>query len=402
MIKPLSLSLAALLVIAAAQAPDRWVPGWSAPPIGYEAYTRDGLALGRPFRDETVRQQLRAGLAGRTLRVRLSNELADEALRIGGASIVRLDVEGKPVPGSLRRLTFSGARDTRIPARAPMLSDPLDYPVTAGEKLAVSLYFPEEAAPPAHAQIVDIAAGDATGALVLATPRHARASGVASALELSGTAATRVLVTFGDSITEGAGASPGKAMSWPDQLGRMLAANARGRCWAIANMGISGNRLLNAGRGPNALSRFDRDVLSVPNATHVVILEGINDIGKVRNPETDRQPPASELIAAYAQILARAKAHGLKVIFGTLLPYEGAAYADAAGEQRRQTVNAWIRANARRFDGVIDFDAAMREPGQPGVMRLGEQIGDHLHPNDAGYTRMARTALPVLLRQGCR
>lgn len=400
MIKPLTLSLAALLLAGAATGPDHWVPAWSGPPIGYEPDTRDGKALGRPFKDETVRQELRAGIAGKTLRIRLSNELSDEALRIGGASILRLDAEGKAVPGSLRTLTFGGTRDVRIPARAPLLSDPLAYPVAAGERLAVSLYFPDEVAPPTHAQMVDIAAGDATAELTLPSPRRARASGVVSALELSGTAATKVLVTFGDSITEGAGAS--KAMSWPDQLGRLLPSSPQGRCWAIANAGISGNRLLSQGRGPGALARFDRDVLSVPGATHVVILEGINDIGKVRNPDKDWQPPAASLIAAYEQVLVRAKARGLKVIFGTLLPYQGAAYADAAGEQRRQTANAWIRANAARFDGLIDFDKAMDEPGQPGTMRLAEQIGDHLHPNDAGYTRMAETALPQILKQGCR
>lgn len=400
MIKPVATAAAALLVLAATQAPDRWVPGWAGPPIGYEPSTRDGLALGRAFKDETVRQELRVGVAGAKLRVRLTNELSDATLRIGGASILRLDAEGKPVPGSLRSLSFSGARDTRIPARAPMLSDPLDYPVKAGEKLAVSIYYPEEIAPPTHAQIVDILPGDATATLDFAGAKHARASGLVSALEIAGTAATRVLVTFGDSITEGAGAS--KAMSWPDQVGRMLAAGRDSRCWAIANVGISGNRLLGNGRGPGALSRFDRDVLSVPNVTHVVILEGINDIGKVRDPAKQWQAPAASLIAAYEQLLARAKSHGIKVIFGTLLPYGGAAYADAAGEQRRQAVNAWIRANARRFDGVIDFDAAMGEPGQPDTMRPAEQIGDHLHPNDAGYTRMAKTALPVIAAQGCR
>ncbi len=400
MIKRFAIPLAALFVIAAAQAPDRWVPAWSGPPIGYEANTRDGKALGRAFKDETVRQDMRVGVSGKTLRVRLSNELADDALRIGGASVVRLDADGKPVAGSLRTLTFSGARDTRIPARAPMLSDPIDYPVTAGEKLAVSLYFPDEVAPPTHAQMVDLVGGDATAALELAEPHRYRASGVVSALEVSGSPATRVVVTFGDSITEGAGSTSGN--SWPDQLNRMLAANAGGRCWAIANVGISGNRLLGPGRGPGALSRFDRDVLSVPGITHVVILEGINDIGKVRDPEKQWQAPAASLIAAYDQLLVRAKAHGIKVIFGTLLPYGGAAYADAAGEQRRAAVNAWIRANARRFDGVIDFDAAMGEPGQPATMRLAEQIGDHLHPNDAGYARMAKAALPVMLRQGCR
>ena len=140
----------------------------------------------------------------------------------------------------------------------------------------------------------------------------------------------------------------------------------------------------------------------MPGATHVVLLEGINDIGKVSDPATQRQPAAAELIAALDQMLVRAHDRGLKVIGATLLPYEGAAYADAAGEQRRQTVNRWIRMNAARFDAVIDFDTAMQEPGRPNVMRLSDQIGDHLHPNDAGYTRMARAALPVVTGQGCR
>ncbi|KAB7646593.1 SGNH/GDSL hydrolase family protein [Polymorphobacter fuscus] len=384
---------------AQATAAERWIPAWTGPPIGYEPGIRDGL--GRAFKDETVRQDLRVAVTGKRLRVRFTNELADTPLRIGAASILRLDADGGPVPDSLRPLTFAGDTAARIPAHAPMLSDPFDYPVSAGERLAISVWFPDDVAPPAHAQMVDIAAGNATAARELPTPRRARASGLASALEVTGASATRVLVTFGDSITEGAGATPGKAMSWPDQLGRRLAAAPGGRCWAVANQGISGNRLLDSGRGPSALARFDRDVLAVPGATHVVILEGINDIGKVRDA-ADWQPLADALIAAYEQLLARARAGGLRVIFGTLLPYQGAAYADAAGEQRRQAVNAWIRANRKRFDGVIDFDTAMGEPGQPGVMRLSGQIGDHLHPNDAGYTAMAEAALPVILAQGCR
>ncbi len=393
------LSIAALSLVAAAPAPPPgWVPGWTASPIGYEPEIKDGL--GRPFRDETVRQELRAGTAGRQIRVRLTNELSDDPLRIGAASVVRLDANGVPVAGSLRPLRFAQAAGAIVPARAAMLTDPIDYPVRAGERLAVSIHFPTDAAPPAHAQMVDIVTGDATGQTILPSPRRARAPGVVSALDISGSAATRVLVTFGDSITEGAGSSPGN--SWPDQLNRLLAAAPRGKCWAVANAGISGNRLVSTGRGPAALARFDRDVLAVPGATHVVLLEGINDIGKVKDPATQRQPVAAELIAAYDQMLARAHDRGLKVIAGTLLPYEGAAYADAAGEQRRQTVNRWIRSNAARFDAVIDFDTVMQEPGKPGVMRLSDQIGDHLHPNDAGYTRMAQAALPVVVAQGCK
>jgi lysophospholipase L1-like esterase len=395
--RPLFL-LPLVLLIAAAPEP-RWIPAWISPPIGYEPGIRDGL--GRPFKDETVRQDLRVGVAGKSLRVRFTNELSDTPLRIGGASLLRLDAAGKPVPGSLVQLSFVGQGGTIVPARAPMLSDPIAFPVRAGERLAVSIHYPDEVAPPAHAQMVDIAVGNQTGALELTAPKRARASGLVSGIEVAGATQTRVIVTFGDSITEGAGATPGKGMSWPDQLASMLGADARGRCWAVANAGISGNRLLSSGRGPNALSRFDRDVLATSGITHVVLLEGINDIGKVRDPATQRQPAAAELIAAYEQLLARAHARGLKMIVGTLLPYEGAAYADAAGEARRQAVNAWIRANASRFDGFIDFDAAMQDPGKPSAMRASDHIGDYLHPNDAGYSRMARAALPVVLKERC-
>ena len=406
MIRPVLLALSAfsavtLAAAAPAASPDRWAPAWLSPPIGYEPQIKD--ALGRPFRNESVRQEITVGTAGTTLRLRLGNDLGDAPLTIGGASVVRLDGEGRPVPGTLRPLLFQGARGAIIPARAPMLTDPLALPVRAGERLAVTLYFPDEAAPPAHAQMVDVSAGDQTGTLSLAAPRRARAPGLVSGVEVTGGNRTRVLVAFGDSITEGAGASPGKAMSYPEQLGRMLAAGGKaGRCWAVGNAGISGNRLLHDGRGPNALARFDRDALSVPGVTHVLLLEGINDIGKVSDPaKQDQRVSAERIIGAYRQLLARAKARGVKVIVGTLLPYEGAAYAYAQGEERRQAVNRWIRDNAAQFDGLVDFDKAMQEPGKPTVMRLAEQIGDHLHPNDAGYTRMAKTALPVVIAQGC-
>lgn len=392
--------LAALLLIGAA-APERWIAAWTAPPIGYEPKIRNGLD--RPYRDETVRQVVRTGIAGRTLRIRLSNELGDAPLRLGGASIVRLDAAGAPVPGSLRPLSFAGASDVIIPARAPYLSDTVDFPVAAGERFAVSVHYAGEVEAAAHAQMVDVAPGNQTGSVVLTDAKRARASGIVSGVEVTGSREHRVLVAFGDSITEGSGATAGKAMSWPDQLQRLLAASPKGRCWAVANAGISGNRLLSMRRGPNALARFERDVLSVPGATHVVFLEGINDIGAPNDPQNAHERvTAAQIIGAHRQLLARARAAGLKVIVGTLLPYEGAGYANAAGEEQRQTVNRWIRDNAKLYDAVIDFDVAMREPGKPSVMRLAWQVGDHLHPNDAGYTAMAKTALPVVLGQGCK
>jgi lysophospholipase L1-like esterase len=304
------------------------------------------------------------------------------------------------VPESIRALTFAGGRSAVIPAHAPYYTDPIDFAVRQGEELSVSLFYPDEAAPPAHAQMVDVGPGDLTLVSEGASGR-ARAPGLVSAVDVLGNA-PRVLVAFGDSITEGAGSSPGKAMSWPDQLGRLLAASPRNRCWSVVNAGISGNRLLHPGRGPNALSRFDRDVLAMPGVTHVALLEGINDIGKISDPARANQVASAEqIISAYRQLAARAHARGVRIIVGTLLPYEGAAYADAEGETKRKTVNRWIHDNRALFDGLIDFDVAMQEPGKPTVMRLAEQIGDHLHPNDLGYARMARTAFDLFNKQRC-
>lgn len=377
-----------------------WVAGWLSPPIAYEPGI--GGALGRPFADETVRQEVQVAVAGDGLRIRFTNELAEDALRIGAASLVRLDASGAVVPGSQMPLRFGGEAGVTIPAGAPYLSDPADWPVQAGERFAVSVWYPDEAEPPAHAQMLEILGpGDLTGSAVPRVRDRARAPGIVSAVEVSGSATPRVLVTFGDSITEGAGASTGN--DWPAQLSRLLAdAGAPGRCWTVANAGISGNRLLHTGRGPNALSRFDRDVLGVAGVTHVLILEGINDIGKVRDPERmGEQVTAAQIIGAYRQMLVRARNAGLQVIFGTLLPYEGAAYADEAGEQRRQTVNRWLRDNATSFAGLIDFDRAMGATDNPTTLAAAFDTGDHLHPNDTGYTQMARTALPAVLEQGC-
>jgi lysophospholipase L1-like esterase len=386
----------AALALMAGQAEARWVGAWGAAPIGYEPKIRD--ALGRPFRNDTVRQTVRVGIAGKAIRLRLTNELGDAPLKVGAASVARLAADGKVVPGSLRALTFNGSRSVVVPANAPFLTDPLPFPVKAGEELAVSLFYPDEAAPPAHAQMADVGSGDLT-LVADAAMQRARVPGLVSEVDVDG-AAPRVLVTFGDSITEGAGST--HAMSYPDQLGRLLGASARTNCWSVVNNGISGNRLLHDGRGPNALSRFDRDVLAVPGASHVVLLEGINDIGKITDPaRMDQEVTAEQIISALDQLVERAHARGLKAIVGTLLPYEGAAYGSPEGEVKRATVTRWIRANAKRFEGVIDFDSVMGEPGQPRVMRLAEQIGDHLHPNDAGYTRMAKAAFELLARERC-
>jgi lysophospholipase L1-like esterase len=202
-----------------------------------------------------------------------------------------------------------------------------------------------------------------------------------------------VIAAFGDSITDGYRSTDDANHRWPDRLAERL--NAAKQPFALANAAISGNRVLAEALpifGQNALSRFDRDVLSVPGVTHVTVLEGVNDLGM-----TKPTPAAAEIIAGYRQLIARAHGHGLKIIGGTILPYGGAAYFSPAGEVERQKINAWIR-TAHEFDGVIDFDAAMRDPAKPERMKADLQSGDWLHPNDAGYRVMGDTVDLKLFR----
>jgi lysophospholipase L1-like esterase len=194
---------------------------------------------------------------------------------------------------------------------------------------------------------------------------------------------TVAVVAFGDSITDGARTTVDSNNRWPDHLARRLAARG-GAGVAVLNAGISGNRVLGDGAGLSALARFDKDVLMQTGVTHVVVMEGINDIGIARS---NASPTADDLIAAQRQLIARAKARGLRIYGATLTPFEGAAYFTPEGEAKRQAVNQWIR-TSKEYDGVIDFDMVTRDPAAPTKILPAYDSGDHLHPGDAGYKAM--------------
>jgi lysophospholipase L1-like esterase len=389
----------ALSTSALAMTRETWVGAYGNVPIGYEPTIRD--ALGAPFHDQTVRQIVRVATASDRIRIRFSNELGTTAVTIGGASFGQIDASGQVIPGTLRALTFNGSKGARIAPGAPLLADVLAARVAPAVDYAVSVYYPETSAPPAHAQMADVAPGDQTASAGLHEAVRRRVPALVSRIDVAATPTARTLVAFGDSITEGAASTPGAYQSWPDQLTRLLAASRAGRCWSVVNAGISGNRVLHDGRGPNALARFDRDVLSVPGVRAMILLEGINDIGAGAQPDhRDQAVGASAIIATYREMIVRAHAQHIRVLGGTLLPYEGAGYYTAEGEAKRQAVNRWIR-TTRELDGVIDFDVAMRDPAQPAHMSAAADSTDNLHPRDKGYAIMARAAAAVLARDPC-
>jgi len=357
-----------------------WVGAWGGSPA-------PSGPTSKSFENQTIRQALRVTAAGSHVRVRFTNEYGDKPLKIGAATISLTGPDGLPV-GAPVALTFGGQVGTSLPKASAMLSDSVALPVKALDQVSVSLFVPEATGPcTCHVlgvQTVDISGpGDFTHAGFEKKETSTQRPFI-SAVEVAVSTPTRAIIAFGDSITDGYQSTIGANRRWPDVLAERLRKAGLDR--SVVNEAISGNRVLGYGQamfGDAAVARFDRDVLSVPGAGWLVMLEGINDIGQ----GGDARPSADVMIAGYQQIIERAHAHGLKVYLATMLPFEGARYYTEAGEVIRQKVNGWIR-QGRGFEGVIDLDAAIRDPANPKKMRAEWQSGDWLHPNDAGYKVM--------------
>lgn len=391
------MALMSAIVTPATARPADWDASWAAPPAppSLDAPGLPGSFLTPSFKNQTIVQVVRLSRGGTAIRLRLTNEYGAAALRIGAARVVLVDEAGRPVERTRRVVTFAGRPDATIPSGAPWISDPMALAVPDRARLQVSLYLPDDTGPcTCHATGAATArvspAGDYTNR-VFAPIDTFTARAFLSEVDVAADPATGVVVTFGDSITDGFQSSVDADRRWPDQLVQRLAAAPRRRMVGVANAGLSGNRILLDGNpaifGQSAVERFDRDVLAIPGVGTVIVLLGINDIGQKRPAPVT----AAEIVAGYRQLIDRAHGRGLRIVGGTLLPYEGAAYYRPEGDAVRQEVNRWIRTSGA-FDAVIDFDRAMRDPARPGRLQAHLQSGDWLHPNDAGYQVMANTA----------
>jgi lysophospholipase L1-like esterase len=377
-----------------------WVAAWYSPPFPTTAVWSCNQV--RTFSRQTVRQVVRLEAAGERVRVRLTNDLGFEPLVFGEVHVALSSPNGVTEPGTDRTVTFGGERGATVPQGKALVSDPIDLKVGRFQELAISVYYPSGAAPAGHLANLEISqGGNHAGESVWPRAGRAQSPGVVSGVEVDTASPESVLVAFGDSITEGTCATAGAHRDYPDQLSVLLAAQ-RGsdQSWIIVNSGISGNRLLHDGSGPKALARFGRDALDIPGVKAILLMEGINDIGWAFDPDGNGGPlSAADVIGAYQELIRQAHAQGLKIFLGTLAPYEGAKYAHPEGEKVRQEVNAWIR-KGQGFEGVVDFDAALRDPSSPLHYLGADQCGDDLHPNDAGYHAMAEAAFQRLFAPG--
>jgi lysophospholipase L1-like esterase len=345
--------------------------------------------------NSTYRNIVHISLGGDALRVQLTNEFGTTPLTIGAAHIALSAGSGKIQPGTDHPLTFGGRPTVLIPAGGFVLSDPLPMQAAPMADLVVSVFLPDQpaVAPTCHdlgTSTNYLAPGDATAAAELSDPRPTKSWCFLKGIDVRvADPRAAAVVAFGDSITDGYGSTIDANRRWPDYLAQRLHAGKNTASIGVLNEGISGNRLLYDRAGPNAIARFDRDVLAQSGVKYLIILEAINDIGRIpKTGDPESTVTAPDLIFAYQQLIARAHQHGIKVYGATLTPYVGANYASQAGEEVRQAVNQWIRTSGA-FDAVIDFDKATQDPKNPAMFLPEDDHGDHLHPSDAGYKAMA-------------
>jgi lysophospholipase L1-like esterase len=386
----------ALLFLPAALAQDfehdKWLATW-----GAGAQSAAEALVGPPpaplqFDNQTIRMIARISKGADRVRVRLDNTFGTDALAIGSAHVA-LHGTG---PGIIRAtdsvLTFGGSSTITIPSGAPALSDPVDLEIPDLGEVAVSIYLPDptagESVHSVGRQTAYISqAGDFTGALTIPAPTTTEMRFFLSGIEVQAGDRARSIVTLGDSLTDGMNSTLDANKRWPDRLAERLLVRRRPHLLSVVNEGISGNRVLHEVFGPDALARFDRDVIAQSRVAFVTLLLGTDDIGLSALVPSQAVTP-DQIIQGYRQLIERAHVRRIKILGATLTPLEGARLYTPGIEANRQALNAFIRTSGE-FDDVLDFDFVTRDPTHPTRLLPSYDSGDHIHPNYAGYKAMA-------------
>jgi lysophospholipase L1-like esterase len=367
----------------------QWVGTWSTAPM-----LADGGFNVRPFSGTTLREIVHISAGGAEIRVRFTNAYGTDPLTISDAHVSLSAGSAAIQPGLDHAITFGGATSVNIPPGAELFSDPVALAVQPLSDLAISFYLPSQVmrAETYHsfaAQDNFIANGDMSTAPDLPDATKIFSWYFLDGIDVQAVDDSRAIVTLGDSITDGALSTHNSNHRWPDILAARLNQDPNLKDVSVLNEGIGGNRVLNESWGPSALSRLDRDVLSQSGVRYVIVLEGINDIGRLAHLQTPWDDiTAQQLEMALKQIADAAHEHGIKAIGATLTPIGGSGHYSDKGEQIREAVNDWIR-NSGTFDGVADFDKATQDPANPTHFNAAYDSGDHLHPKDDGYKAMA-------------
>jgi lysophospholipase L1-like esterase len=381
-----------------------WVGSWAA---SQQIPETQNLLDAELLRDATLRQIVHLSVGGSQLRVRVSNAFGTAPLHLTAVHVARpVSAAGAAIDAtSDMAVMFDGAPDVMIPAGAEYVSDLVTFGASPLSSLAITIHYDEpprgETGHPGSRATSYVVHGDMVSAANMPDAKTVEHWYQIAGVDVVGAENATAVVTLGDSITDGHGATTNGNDRWPDVLAARMQADKSMRRMGVLNHGIGGNRLLLDGLGPNALARFDRDVVAQTAVKYVIVLEGVNDLGTLTRDHDASDEAHKALMqrieGAYEQMIVRAHAHGIRVIGTTILPYGGSKYYHPGPENEadREAVNAWIR-DPGHFDGVVDFDQVMRDPAHPNTILPAYDSGDGLHPSPAGYKAMG-DAIPLAM-----
>jgi len=339
------------------------------------------------FDKQTLRQIVHTSVGGYMVRIHVSNLFGSQPLTIEDVHIARRSTDSSIVASTDRKVQFGGLSSVIVQPGTTAISDPIEFQVPRPGDVAISIYLPHSIRSatyhPSGFQTSYIADGDVSGNTSIARVRTTQSYYFLINLDVRNQAARGSVVTLGASITDGYASSADTNRRWPNDLARRLA--DAGLNIGVLNQGISGNRLLAAGAGDSAETRFDRDVLKQPGVRWVIFSDDqINDLGSTAPP-----PTGDQLIAGIEALITRAHERQIRFFCSTLTPYQGAGYWTPAGEAAREQINAFLRGKTSGCDAVIDQDAATHDPAHPTQYLPAYDSGDHLHPNEAGLQAIA-------------
>jgi lysophospholipase L1-like esterase len=395
-------SAAALLCVLGSSAQttvqQQWVGSWAA---SQQIPTDANVAPKGQLQGATLRQLVHLSLGGDRIRLHLSNAFGTEPLHLSAVRVARpVSTSAAAIqPATDRVVTFNGGKTSvTIPAGAEYLSDPVAFPAAALSDVAITITYDAEptvqTGHPGSRSTSYLLHGVDAASLDLHDSTHFDRWYQVAGIDVPAATGAAAIVTFGDSITDGHGATTNGNDRWPDDLAVRLQAEPALRKLSVLNEGLGGNRLLLDGSGPNAVARFSRDVLAQPGVKYVVVLEGVNDLGmSTRLGEispAEHDALVVSVLGAYQQMIDLAHDRGLHIYGATITPYFGFSFyhPNAANEADRQKINAWIRASGH-FDAVIDFDKVIADPADPTRLLPKFDSGDHLHPSALGFHAMA-------------